>query len=352
MPILRYNWIMAIKGRRSTPEERARAVQLVKSGEHPDRVAEYFQTSRAMVYRWVQKYDSHGASALETKKAKGPSSRLTDEQKSEIFRMIVNNNPDQLELEDFALWTRKLVRDLIRRKYGVKLSEVQVGRILRDMGLSPQRPLYRACQKDPDRMEEWKTIVYPRIRERARSEGAAIFFGDEASVKTNHHAGTTWAPVGQTPLIEVSSGKREAINMVSAISPLGEVRFQVDVGRMNAGRFIEFLKALKKTITGKKIFLIVDGSSVHKAKKVTKFLEEQAEDGNCIELFILPPYSPELNPDEWVWNNIKNSRIGRQAVRSREDLKSKAISALRRLQKLPDLVRGFFLDPNLAYIRE
>jgi transposase len=343
---------MAIKGRRSTPEERIHAVQMVKSGEHPDQVAKYFQISRAMVYRWVQHYDRHGPTALETKKSKGPSSRLTDEQKAQVFRWIVGQNPAQLEFEDFALWTRKIVRDLIRQKFGVKLSEVQVGRILRDMGLSPQRPLYRAYQKDPDRVEQWKTVVYPRIRERAKAEGAAIFFGDEASVKTNHHAGTTWAPAGQTPLIEVSSGKREAINMVSAISPLGEVRFQVDVGRMNAGRFIDFLKALKKSIPGKKIFLVVDGSSVHKARKVNEFVENQADDDNRIELFVLPPYSPDLNPDEWVWNNIKNSRIGRQVVRGREDLKSKAISALRRLQKMPDLVRGFFLDPNLDYIRE
>jgi transposase len=343
---------MAVKGRRATPEERMHAVRLIKSGEHPDQVAKYLQVSRAMVYRWLQMYDRLGPSALETKKTKGPSSRLTDEQKAQVFRWIVGSNPDQLEFEDFALWTRKIVRDLIRQKFGVKLGEVQVGRILRDMGLSPQRPLYRAYQKDPDRVEQWKKTIYPKIRERALAEGAEIFFGDEASVKTNHHAGTTWAPVGQTPLVEVSSGKREAINMVSAVSPRGEVRFQVDVGRMNADRFIEFLKALKKSIPGKNVFLIVDGSSVHKAKKVTKFLEDQENQDDCIEIFVLPPYSPELNPDEWVWNNIKNSRIGHQIVRGREDLKSKAISAPRRLQKMPQLVRGFFLDPNLAYIRE
>src|SRR5487761_1351950 len=341
---------MAIKGRRSTPEERLRAVQLLREGEDADTIAKYFQTSRAMVYRWKQKYDRHGPSALETRKAKGPSSRLSGEQKAQVFSWILNKNPDQLEFEDFALWTRKIVRDLIRREFGVKLSEVQVGRILRDMGLSPQRPLYRAYQKNPDRVDEWKKVIYPKIRERARQEDAEIFFADEASVKTNHHAGTTWAPVGQTPLIEVSSGKREAVNMVSAISPRGQVRFQVDVGRMNADRFIKFLKALLKSVPDKKIFLIADGSSVHKAKKVKAFIE--STDGDRIEMFILPPYSPELNPDEWVWNNVKNSRIGRQIVQSRDDLKAKAISALRRLQKLPQLVLGFFLDPNLAYIRE
>jgi transposase len=208
---------MAIKGRRSTPEERLRAVQLLQEGENADTIAKYFQTSRAMVYRWKQKYDRHGPSALETKKAKGPSSRLSDGQKAQLFSWIAGKNPDQLEFEDFALWTRKIVRDLIRREFRVKLSEVQVGRILRDMGLSPQRPLYRACQKDPGQADEWKKVIYPKIRERARQEGAEIFFADEASVKTSHHAGTTWAPVGQTPLIDVSSGKRQGYSKPQVI---------------------------------------------------------------------------------------------------------------------------------------
>ena len=271
-----------------------------------------------MLFRWQRKYDADGPAALETKKTPGPASRLSAEQMAKLYAWIVGRDPRQLEF-DFGLWTRKIVRDLIRREFRVKLSklsEVQVGRLLAKMGLSPQRPLYRAYQQNPELVEEWK---------RRRDDAG---------------------PVGQTPVV-TKTGERKAIKMVSAISPKGELRFQVHEGRMNGGRFIEFLKALLRSVPGK-IFLIVDGSSVHKAKKVREFVENET-DGR-LQVFFLPSYSPELNPDEWVWNNVKNDRIGRAVIMSKDDLKARAVSALRRLQKLPDLVRGFFHDPKLAYI--
>ena len=197
-------------------------------------------------------------------------------------------------------------------------------------------------------MEEWKKSAYPKIRKLAAEEGASIFFADEASIRTDHHAGTTWAPVGQTPVV-ITTGERKSVNMVSAISPRGELRFRVQEGTMNAGKFIDFLKALLDSVPGK-IFLIVDGHPVHKAKKVREFVKEKA-DGR-LSIFFLPPYSPDLNPDEWVWNNVKNDRIGRSVIMSADDLKAKAIGALRRLQKLPGIVRGFLRDPKLAYILE
>ena len=148
-------------------------------------------------------------------------------------------------------------------------------------------------------------------------------------MRTGHHAGTTWAPVGQTPVV-TRTGERKAIKVVSAISPKGELRFRVHEGRMNGGRFIEFPKALLGGVPGK-IFLIVDGSSVHKAKKVREFAENET-DGR-LQIFFLPSYSPELNPDEWVWNNVKNDRIGRAVIMSKDDLKARAIGALRRLSE-------------------
>ena len=253
-----------------------------------------------------------------------------------------------MHLDFGELWTRKNVRVMIRREFGVKMSDVQVGRVLRDIGLSPQKPLYRSYKQNPERVEEWKRVIYPKIRSRALAEGAEIFFGDEASVRTDHHTGTTWAPTGQTPVVR-DSGKRQAVKMISAISAQGLVRFQVHLGSMNGDRFIEFLKALIKSVDAEKIFLTVDGSSIHKSKKVKAFLDKDEIKGR-LELFFLPGYSPELNPDEWVWNNVKNTRLGRVVSHDRDDLKSKAIGALRRLQKMPDLVRSFFRDPDLAYI--
>ena len=336
---------MALKGRRSTPEERLQAVRLLKEGNEAAVVARMFNVSRAMLFRWQQKYDQGGPVALETKKTPGPASRLSPTQLSKLYAIITGSDPRQLEF-DFGLWTRKIIRELIRREFGVKLSDVQVGRLLNKIGLSPQRPLYRAYQQDPERVEEWKKSAYPKIRKLAAEEGASIFFADEASIRTDHHAGTTWAPVGQTPVV-ITTGERKSVNMVSAISPRGELRFRVQEGTMNAGKFIDFLKALLDSVPGK-VFLIVDGHPVHKAKKVSEFVKEKA-DGR-LSIFFLPPYSPDLNPDEWVWNNVKNDRIGRGVIMSADDLKAKAIGALRRLQKLPGIVRGFLRDPKLAYI--
>lgn len=336
---------MAIKGRRSTPEERLRAVQLLKEGNEAELVAKMFRVSRAILFRWQQKYNEGGPASLETKRTPGPASRLSPTQMSRLYAIITGCDPRQLEF-DFGLWTRKIIRDLIRKEFGVKFSEVQVGRLLKKLGLSAQRPLYHAYQRDPERVEEWKKVIYPKIRKLAADEDASIFFEDEAGLRTDHHAGTTWGPVGQTPVV-IKTGERKSISMISAVSPRGELRFRVREGRMNADAFIDFLKALLDSVPGK-IFLIVDGHPVHRAKKVREFSEN--ETGGRLKLFFLPPYSPDLNPDEWVWNNVKNERVGRKVIMSKDDLKAKAVSALHRLQKLPEIVRGFFRDPHLAYI--
>ena len=338
---------MAIKGRRSTPEERLRAVQLLKEGNDAELVARMFGVSRAIVFRWQQKYDAGGPTELETKKTPGPASRLSPTQMSQLYAIVTGCDPRQLEF-DFGLWTRKIIRDLIRREFGVKFSEVQVGRLLKKMGLSAQRPLYRAYQRNPELVEEWKKVIYPKIRRLAAEEGASIFFEDEAGLRTDHHSGTTWGAVGQTPVV-VKTGERKSISMVSAISPRGELRFRVQEGSMTADRFIDFLKALLASVPGK-VFLIVDGHPVHKAKKVKEFIENEVD--GLLEMFFLPAYSPDLNPDEWVWNNVKNNRVGRKVIMGKDDLTAKAIGALRRLQKLPDVVRGFFRDPHLSYILE
>lgn len=339
---------MAKKARRSTPEEKLAAVRMLQSGSGADQVAEAFEVSRAIVYRWLQKYKNDGDAALEIKKAPGRVPSLTIEQRGKIFSLIEGSNPRQMQLDFGELWTRKNVQAMIRREFGVELSLVQVGRVLHDIGLSPQKPLYRSYKQKPELVEEWKKVIYPKIRSRAVAEGAVILFGDEASVRTDHHAGTTWAPVGRTPVVR-DSGDRKSVKMISAISPQGLLRFQIREGSMNADSFIEFLKSLLKSVEAKKIFLIVDGSPIHKAKKVKSFLGKD-DIKDRLELFILPGYSPELNPDEWVWNNVKNARLGRVVSHGKDDLKSKAIGALRRLQKAPALVRSFFLDPDLAYI--
>ena len=335
---------MAKRGRRATDEERIRAVQLIESGTHYTEVAHVLGVGESTVLEWMRKYREGGLAALSAKIASGRPSSLTDSQLIELFTLIVGCEPRQLSL-GFALWTRKLVKQLIRQRFKVSFSEAHVGRILKQLGLSPQRPLYRAYQQNPEKVERWRREEYPAIRSRADQEDATILFADEAAVRTDFHAGTTWAPVGETPVV-TSTGERKMLMMVSAISPRGQLRFHLHEGSFKARHFIAFCRQLLADIEGK-VFLIVDRSSVHTAKETKEFV---ASTGGRLELFFLPPYSPELNPDEWVWKNVKHDQIGRKSVRNFGELKNTAESALRRLQKTPRIVLGFFADPKLAYI--
>ena len=268
----------------------------------------------------------------------------TGTQIGKLYALITGSDPRQLSL-DFALWTRDLVRQVIRREFGVALSEVSVGRLLRTMGLSPQKPLWCAYQQNPDAVERWKREEFPAIREQARKDGATIYFADEAGIRSDYHAGTTWAPVGKTPVVR-TTGARHSVNMLSAVTARGALRFMVHDGTVSSAVFIEFCKRLLKD-TDTPIYLVVGGHPAHRSKANTDFVT--STEGK-LTLIFLPGYSPELNPDEWVWKNIKADRVGRLGVTSKTDLVTKVTSALHRLQKLPELIRGFFLDPHLAYI--
>lgn len=335
---------MARKGRRATEEERIRAVQLMEDDRSPELVAELLGVSRSSVFDWQKKYREGGLVALSTKMASGRPTALSDQQMLRLYTLIVGNDPRQLSL-GVALWTRKLVRELVCKEFGVSLSLPTVGRVLKKLGMSPQRPLYRAYQQDPEKVRIWKEETYPKIRALATERGASIFFADEAGVRTDHHGGTTWAPIGQTPVV-TATGERRSVNMVSAVSARGQLHFELFEGTMTAVKFIEFCQKLVHDCPGP-VFLIVDGSSVHTAKAVKEYV---ASTEGALNLFFLPPYSPELNPDEWVWNNIKNTQIYRTVAMSQSHLRSIATDALQRLQQLPEIVRGFFRDPRLAYI--
>jgi transposase len=311
----------------------------------PDVAADILNVGRESVFRWWREYRAGGVEALRTKKTRGRPAKLDDAQMRRLFTLIEGANPRQLSF-DFGLWTRKLVGELIWQEFRVRLSDPAVGRLLRKMGMSPQRPLYRAYQQNPERVEAWKTTEYPAIRARAAREGAVIFFADESSVRTDYHAGTTWAPVGRTPVVPATGGTRAAVKMISAISLTGQVRFHMQTGSMDRWTFIAFCKQLISDFD-KKIFLIVDGSSIHSAGAVADFV---ARNTDRIELFFLPPYSPELNPDEWVNKNVKHDRVARAVIQSEDDLWNLMLGALRRLQKTPNIVRAFFRDPALSYI--
>jgi transposase len=323
---------------------RLRAVEQVGAGAHPEGVAETLGLHRKTVYGWLAKYREGGAGALRAKPVPGRPPRLGGAQLSRLYALIVGKDPRQMQFE-FALWTREMVREVIRREFGVRLSVVSAGRLLRKLGLSPQRPLHRAYQQNPEAVERWKREEYPAIRAAAEEQGAVVYFADEAGIRSDYHAGTTWSPVGQTPVVK-NTGARFSVNMISAVSAQGALRFALYEGNTNARVFINFCQRLLHDAPGP-VYLIVDGHPAHRATATKEFA---ASTGGRLKLIFLPGYSPELNPDEWVWKNVKHDRIGRTGVTSKDNLKSKAIGALRRLQKRPRLVRAFFADPGLRYI--
>ena len=323
---------------------RIRAVDQVGEGAHPEDVAAALGLHRKTVYGWLAKYREGGKDALKAQPVPGRPTKLNGQQLSRLYALIAGQDPRQMQFE-FALWTREMIREVIRREFGVALSAVSVGRLLRKLGMSPQRPLHRAYQQNPEAVDRWKREQYPAIQAQAEAAGGVIYFADEAGIRSDYHAGTTWSPVGQTPEVK-NTGARYSVNMISVVSAKGALRFAVYEGNTNAAVFIDFCRRLLHDAPGP-VYLIVDGHPAHRATATKEFV---ASAEGRLKLFFLPGYSPELNPDEWVWKNVKHDRIGKTGVTSKEDLKSKAIGALRRLQKRPGLVRAFFADPRLRYI--
>lgn len=238
-----------------------------------------------------------------------------------------------------------MVGEMATREFNVALSVSAVGQLLHRMGYSPQRPLTRAREQDPERVRRWTEEEYPQIRDEAAAQGASIFFADEAGIRSDYHAGTTWAPVGETPVV-YGTGSRVSVNMVSAVDINGDLRFSLFDGTMNAERFVEFLQKFRHDVPGD-VRMIVDGSSVHTARIVKEYV---ASTEGHLKLFILPGYSPELNPDEWVWKNVKHDRVAKVAAQSRGDLRRAVQRSLETLRGAPGLVRSFFADPHLRYI--
>ena len=322
---------------------RVRAVQRVQSGESPEVVISVLGFSRSCIYNWLAAYRAAGWGALKARKLYGRPHKLKGREIQWIYRTVTMNNPLQLKFA-FALWTRGMIRTLIWRKYHVKLSLASVGRLLAQLGLSCQRPLAKAFEQNPSLVEQWVKREYPKIRAQAKREGAEVFFADESGIRSDFHAGTTWAPIGQTPVVK-QTGQRFSLNMISAVSPKGQLRFMVTPKRIGAWVFVEFLKRLMHG-WDKCIFLIVDGHPTHKARLVKTFVEKVK---GQLRLFYLPPYSPELNPDEYVWNDVKNNAVGRSIITNPKHLRSAATSRLRYLQKNPDHVRTFFESETTSY---
>lgn len=325
-------------------EIRIRAVQRVQAGESPETVIKTLGFARACIYNWLARYRAGGWHALKTGSRSGRPKKLTGSQISWIYRTIRDKDPRQLKFS-FALWTRPMIAELIKRQFGIRFSRTSVGRLLHQLGFSCQKPLYRAYQRDTELVNQWKEKVFPEIKKRAKKEGAKIYFQDESGVRSDFHSGTTWALKGQTPVVE-STGARFGLNMMAAITPGGQMQFMIVQGSVRADQICEFLERLMYGHDDK-IFLIWDGHPTHKSKKVKECI---ASFNGRLEIFLLPSYSPDLNPIEQLWNHTKTNGVGRNSIKGPNQLKSIVINKLRSLQKLPKMIASFFRHPDCSYI--
>ncbi|QQE86905.1 IS630 family transposase [Azotobacter chroococcum] len=321
---------------------RQQAIKAVREGQTVQSVAAAFGVNIRSVFRWLSDFANGGQNALLAKPVPGRPPRISAEEMRWLAQAVRDHSPLQYRFE-FGLWTLSLIAELIRHQFGKTLSLSAVSRVMKLLGFTAQKPLYRAWQQDAALVRQWENETYPAIRAEARAAGARIYFADESGLRSDYHAGTTWAPQGETPVVEVT-GRRFSVNMLSAVGTRGEFRFMLHDGTVTASVFREFLKRL---LIGAEqpVFVIVDGHPVHKARLVRAFVEEQA---GRLKLFYLPPYSPQLNPDEQVWGHVKRS-VSRRLVQNREEMKKLALGALRRIQKLPELVKSFFRHPDCRY---
>lgn len=322
---------------------RMQAVKAVREGRTVADVAETFGLNERTVFRWLAKFADGGQKALASKPKSGRPPKLSGDQMRWIARTVRDETPQQLKLP-YALWTLSLIQELIRRRLGISLSLASVSRVMKLLGFSAQKPLYQAWQQDPVLVRRWEQETYPRIRAEARRAGATLYFADESGIRSDYHSGTTWAPVGETPVVEVT-GRRFSVNRISAVSPRGEFRFMVHEGTVTATVFKQFLQRLLVGASAP-VFVIVDGHPAHRAKMVRDYVNSTH---GQLRLFFLPPYAPHLNPDEQVWARVKRD-VARRGIENLSAMKRLAINALRRIQKLPALVRSFFRQPECQYI--
>ncbi|MCF6366770.1 MAG: IS630 family transposase [Bacteroidales bacterium] len=336
--------------RRASKEEkeaiRIRAIHMHTQKLKQNEIAFLLGVHKNSVYQWIKLYNKYGKKGLKEVirgRKKGTGRLLSREQEKEIQKMITDKMPDQLKLP-YALWTRKAIRDLIKRTYKVEVAIRTMGDYLNEWGFSPQKPKKKAYEQNSKSVNKWLKEEYPSIVKKAKKEGAEIHWGDETGIRNTSQYGRSYAPKGQTPVKETMA-KRISLNMISTITNQGKVRFMTYKGTMNSQQFIIFMKRLIKGAE-KKIFLILDNLKVHHSKLVKKWVEKNK---NKIELFYLPSYSPELNPDEYLNNDLKSGIGLKASPKNEKQMNTNVKSHMIFLQRNPERVARFFHHKSIKY---
>jgi len=306
---------------------RLMAIERVSEGAHPSEVIEAYGFNRTTIYKWIKKAfgSAAGIEALRSTKATGRPRSLTPAQEQQVFRWINGRNPRQYGL-DFGLWTRSIVAELIEKKFGVKLGVSAVGELLARLGLTPQKPLQRAYQRDPQAIEKWQRETYPAIARRAKAEGAEVLFWDESGFRADTVHGKTWGVRGQTPVVE-RPGQRQSVSAASAVTAQGAFWFCVYDGALNGELFVDLLKQMMYR-RRKPVHLILDSLPAHKRANVGEYV---ASTKGRLTLHFLPGYAPDLNPDELVWNHMKRTGTAKQPLRKGDQLQSRIDADLQTL---------------------
>lgn len=308
------------------------------------KAAEVFGVARGTVNRWMKLRQREGIRALRARRRGRPSvSRLAPYQAATTVRCIIGGCPDQLRLP-FALWTREAVKMLLERKFGVRVSVWTVGRYLRGWHLTPQKPLRRAFERDPKAVRRWLRSQYPAIRRQAKELGAIIYWGDEMGLRSDHQAGRSYGRRGQTPVIP-GTGQRFRCNTISAVTNRGQLAFMVFRRRFTVPVFKQFLRRLIRH-TRRRVFLIVDQHPVHCATTLKPWLKAQRDQ---IRLFFLPGYSPELNPDEFLNQDVKTNALGRRRPENLYEMIRHVRRYLWSTQRQPHIVKSYFRAPSVCY---
>ena len=320
------------------------AVQRVVEGEErASAVIASLGFCRTTIYRWLREHEEGGMDALAQRIAAGPEPKLNDKQRTRVRAWILGKDPRQYGF-DFGLWTRKIVQELIRERLKIALGLTAVGRLLASLDITPQKPLRRAYERDPAAVKKWTEVVYPALQARARTESAAIFFSDEAGFQSDPPLGKTYGLKGQTPVVR-TSGQRQSINVISAINARGAFWAMTYDGKLNAESFTVFLQNFMKGRTAK-VFLVVDGHPAHRAKCVQRYL---ASLRGRLELHFLPPYAPDLNPDEFVWHYMKKNGVAKKPLKQNESLRRRVEQDLRDIHADRQMIRSFFEAASVAY---
>ena len=332
-----------------TPDEqylvRKNIVRLNKQGKKPAEIAVILDVSRRHVDSTIKKYRELGFAGikpLQRGRKQGEKRLLTPKQEKEIRNAIIDKHPEQLKLKG-CMWTKKNIAELIKRLYGIDIISSTLGYYLARWGFSIQRPTKKAYKQNPEQVGKWLNETYPEIKARAAEENAEIYWGDETGVQNTADYLRGYSLVGQTPVVQVQTQKFKA-NMLSAISNRGKVRFTI-YDKFSLDVLIDFMRRLVAD-TKRKVFLILDNLRTHHAKKVRRWLEKHKDE---IEVFFLPPYSPEHNPDEFLNSDLKRDIGNRSMPMSQKDIIKNIRSYMKSLQLQADKVISFFKAPSVKY---